>query len=106
MLQAAKRANPRPCTTVEFGASPELKDRRGYTPLGLAAYHGNTAAVLMLLLCAANVDSDNGNRQTPYMIARMFGHDSVAIALLAAGADPNARTISGDTAESLANLMR
>ena len=65
----------------------------GYQPLGLAAFFGQAETVACLLSngAAVNQPSNNPMRVMPLHSAVAGGHLAVAQALLAAGADVNAR---------------
>jgi ankyrin repeat protein len=69
----------------------------GWTPLHLAAYFGNNAAVKELLRRGAEVDAraQNGSNVTPLHSACAGDHTIVAVTLLASGADVNAEQTGG-----------
>lgn len=71
----------------------------GYTPLGYAAYFGNTDAVEFLLKSGADVNASSHNdfHLTPLHSACSSGYNSIASLLLESGADPNAQQSSGVT---------
>lgn len=71
----------------------------GYSPLGYAAYFGNTDVVEFLISNGANVNSSSHNELhiTPLHSACSYGFNSIASMLLEAGANPNAAQNSGVT---------
>lgn len=104
MRQAAKKANPADMTRLlDKGANINSTDLHGYTALHLAAGEGRGACVDILLKRGANVDARcapsiftstctfNGG-QTPLMIAAQMSYPSIVQKLLAAGADPKAKS--------------
>ena len=81
-------------------------ERYHYTALAYAAYKGHERIVQFLLDRGArvNADAENGVSyvNTPLMMASMQGHQSTAMMLLKAGADPRVRVVGGHTARELA----
>lgn len=73
---------------------------RGKTALHLAAQHGQSSMVRLLLNHGANIETASEGGWTPLLIAAKAGHSDVVDALLAANvpANVNARTSSGMTA--------
>jgi hypothetical protein len=65
------------------------------TPLGLAAWHGHTAAVRLLLAAAADIELPTAQGATPLQLAAGGGRAETVELLLAAGADPNSRCPRG-----------
>ena len=88
---------------IEAGADPNAVDGSGDTPLHLAAQSSwnetrsarSVANIKMLVSAGADVNGLNSDGKTPFFDAE---HSSVAIALLEAGADPNARDAYDGTA--------
>jgi hypothetical protein len=81
-------------------------ERHQYTALAYAAYKGHERIVRYLLERGArvNADAENGTIyvNTPLMMASIQGHQSTALMLLKAGADPMVRVVGGYTARELA----
>jgi ankyrin repeat protein len=83
---------------LDAGADPDAADQAGETPLMLVAAIGVEAAAAALLEFGAQVDRrDEAYEQTALMFAARAGHADLVSRLLAAGADPNARTRTGET---------
>jgi uncharacterized protein len=99
---------------LDGGASLQVHDRTGNTPLHLAAQVGDLNLVTALLANGADANArtpastgaaarggGGGGRgaptgaQTPLMFAARGDHEAVMRALVAAGADPNARAQDG-----------
>jgi ankyrin repeat protein len=76
---------------------PDIRTRRGDTPLHVAAFHGDVNAVRVLLDHGAGLNSRNAHRLTPLYQAVRWGHLEVAQALLDRGADPNTHDDRGET---------
>ncbi|MEZ4333626.1 MAG: ankyrin repeat domain-containing protein [Myxococcota bacterium] len=76
------------------GSAVDVVDPDGDRALGRAAEGGHADAVRLLLASGAAVDMADGQGRTPLLraaAARGTGADAAFAALLAAGADPNAR---------------
>lgn len=74
---------------VDAGVPAGLTDAAGNSLLMLAAYHGHTDAVRVLIARDALVDALNDRGQSPLAGAIFKGEDDVARVLLEAGADPD-----------------
>ncbi|MET4898431.1 ankyrin repeat domain-containing protein [Sphingomonadaceae bacterium jetA1] len=88
------------------GADVNAYEERGFTPLILAAYNGQAAAVEALLNAGADPckpDRTQGN--TAQMGVAFKGDDRIAARLLKAGCDINARNKAGQTALMMAALF-
>ncbi len=87
----------------EDDANPNLQDRRGNTPLIIAAGRGWVQGVEILLRYRANANLANASGETPLIRAVQAHNIEIATALLKAGADPD-RTdnISGKSARDYA----
>ena len=72
------------CLLLEAGASPNVRERGGYTPLHTAAHNGNKEIVRNLLFGGANLEAVSENHESPLDIALKSGHDEV-VNLLKAG---------------------
>jgi ankyrin len=103
MHEAAQRADAAMLRTlVDAGATVDLALPQGETPLMLAARTGGVDAVRLLIEHGANVNVvEQWQGQTPLMYAAALDRGAVAAALLAAGADPNARTQINDLPERI-----
>lgn len=71
---------------LEEGADPNKGDKRGRTPLYVAAYRGNMGAVQMLLDAGADPNSGNSNGDTPLSKAADVGNKEMIKLLLERGA--------------------
>jgi ankyrin repeat protein len=76
------------------------------TPLCFAAAAGDFASARSLLDAGARVDAVNDAGYTPLMLAAECNHARVVRLLLERGADPQARTLRGETALDLARAVR
>jgi uncharacterized protein len=75
---------------------------QGRTPLMLAAFRGNTAAVINLLECGADVNARDADGDTALMFAAYRGHGLIVALLLQYGANVYARARNGWTARKAA----
>ena len=75
---------------------------KGRTPLMLAAFRGNTAAVINLLERGADVNARDADGDTALMFAAHKGHALVVTLLLQYGANVYARARNGWTAKKAA----
>ena len=75
---------------------------KGRTPLMLAAFRGNTVAVINLLERGADVNARDGDGDTALMFAAYKGHALVVALLLQYGANVYARARNGWTAKKAA----
>ncbi|XP_062850256.1 ankyrin repeat and sterile alpha motif domain-containing protein 1B isoform X2 [Trichomycterus rosablanca] len=72
-----------------------MRNRRGETPLDLAALYGRLQVVRMLLSAHPNLMSLNTCQHTPLHLAARNGHHTTVQALLEAGMDVNTETEKG-----------
>ena len=77
------------------GASPNIRDRRGVTPLVFAAEEGNPEVVRRLLAAGAQVNEQARGGETALMRAAMHRRSEAVKLLLAAGADAGIKDRSG-----------
>jgi len=75
---------------IAKGLSANACDDKGNSLLMLAAYHGKTDTVDMLLKTGADPDGRNAKGQTPLGGVAFKGYAEIAKLLLDAGADPQA----------------
>lgn len=83
----------------------DAKDKKGYTPLMLAAYHGHVEAVKLLLSLTADINSRDNNGNTVLMAATFNGHLEVVEVLLEHGADLHAANFKKQTALVFARIF-
>jgi ankyrin repeat protein len=72
----------------------------------LAAFKGDIVTLRRLISSGVNVESAGRERRTPLLVACSSGHIEAASALLAAGAQVNARDVTGATALHEATQQR
>ncbi len=74
----------------------------GWTPLHYAATGGNAAIVRLFVAQGAAIEARSPNNSTPLMMAARYGSEEAVAALLAAGADRNAKNDLGMDAAAFA----
>jgi ankyrin repeat protein len=82
---------------LEHKADPNLRDKRGNTPLALAVQKGNDEATQLLLKRKADPHQTSLSGFAPLHYAAMFGNSSGAEMLLAHKANPNAKNQDAET---------
>lgn len=89
------------------GASTEIKDRNGMTPLMVAAQTGDADAARLLLTAGANVNAVDNAGETALILAVHNRDLTTARQLIANGANPDLRdTIAGKSARDYATEDR
>lgn len=89
---------------IERGANPNVRDKRGVTPLVVASRLGFIEGLQALIDAGARVDEANDAGETP-LISAVHRRDVEMIrVLLKAGADPDRADNSGRTARDYAEL--
>lgn len=89
------------------GEPPDVGDRRGFTPLHLAAQQWSVSAVQVLLNAGASVDVENSFGNTPLYVAvfNSNGRGELIQLLRSHGADPFHVNRNGQTPVGLARLI-
>ena len=103
LLRAVEACRPDLVTDLIFkGADPNIADANGKTPLMASMRFlgiDGQRMTAMLLLKGANVEATTKDGQTALTAAAAAGHDYGVMWLIAAGADPLARTPKGPLIE-------
>ena len=84
---------------IKFGSNKDVRDNDGWTPLKLAVYTGQTWSVKFLLNAGASmclVGREDWGYTLLHMASR-HGDTEIAMLLIKAGFDVNARDFSGET---------
>ena len=85
---------------IKFGSNKYVRDNDGWTPLKLAVYTGQTWSVKFLLnarrVCACIAGPMSWGYTLLHMASR-YGYTEIAMLLIKAGFDVNARDFSGET---------
>ena len=106
-LWSAAKENDLPTIAqlCEQGHDLQARDPRGYSPLMLAAYTGNSEAVALLIDRGADVDSVDLSGNSVLMGATFRGHEDIFHQLLAAGANVTAKNHAGLDAHGFAVMF-
>jgi ankyrin repeat protein len=87
------------------GADPDDADGLlGHTPLTYAAYHGLDEMLRNLVGAGASVDLVNPFKRSPLEVAIYYGREAIALALLEAGAKPDAAALAAACAHNQTRL--
>ena len=101
ILQAASFLNKNPkviMALIEAGADINAKDEDGRTSIHAAAFNNDNPAIIKTLAEAgADINAKDENGVTPLHMASMKNSIAVMTVLLEEGANPKARTESGET---------
>jgi ankyrin len=87
---------------LESGASPNLADSSGNTPLHIAAAAGDNSLAQVLLTKKPDIDKKNLDGKTPLFIAMQNNNEGLVKLLLKHGADLFAADADGSTPASIA----
>ncbi|XP_071973321.1 ankyrin repeat domain-containing protein 27 isoform X2 [Engystomops pustulosus] len=79
------------------GLGVNVTSRDGFTPLHIAALHGHSILVTLLLKHGAHVDAKNGNRALPLHLACHRGHFEVVKILMEFSTGKNKKDMNGNT---------
>ena len=91
---------------LQAGALIDAHDRKGYTPLILASYHGHCDATELLLDEGVPIDQpDTVRGNTALMGVAFKGYAAIANLLIDRGADINRTNHAGQTALMMASLF-
>lgn len=85
-------------TLLKAGASVNIRDDKGQTPLMYTSSSGYVGVVETLLKAGVSIDTRDDKGQTPLICASSSGHVGVVESLLEAGAAFDSKTEGGKTA--------
>lgn len=90
---------------LQRGADPNIRNKKGITPLQLATALGFTEGVEALIRGGANVNVGDQTGETPLIAAVHMRNPELVRVLLAQGADPDHNDNSGRSARQYMQLM-
>lgn len=90
---------------LQRGADPNIRNKKGVTPLQLATALAFTEGVEALIKGGANVNVSDQTGETPLMTAVHARNPAMVRVLLANGADPDRSDNSGRSARGYVELM-
>ena len=82
---------------IESGANVQAVDRRGMTPLHVAAVKGRDELLELLITAKADIKANDSGGRTPLHYAAMYNHKGTIDWLTRKGADINATDDEGET---------
>nr|CAH7721312.1 unnamed protein product [Callosobruchus chinensis] len=82
---------------LKYGATVDLQDKKGMTPLHFAAKNGSLYMVKSLIKKKAVIEVPNKDVMTPLHFAAIYGHSSIVRCLVGHGADINLQNKKGMT---------
>jgi ankyrin repeat protein len=91
---------------ISKGASVNVKNRQGMTPLLLACRSLSSELATLLIAKHAAVNSRDADGDTPLYLAAIFANEELVPLIISHGADVNAKNIRGLTALHAAVLIR
>ncbi len=98
ILEFARKGNVEGIKKAVNVLNLDGKDKKGYSPLMLAASNGHVEAVKLLLSLTADIHSRDNNGNSILMAATFYGHLAIVELLLEHGADPEAANDRKQTA--------
>ena len=90
---------------TQRGANPNIRDKKGITPIQIAVRLGHVDGVEALIKAGANVDINDSSGETPLIAAVHARNTELIRILLAQGASPDRTDNSGRTARDYAQLL-
>lgn len=90
---------------LQNGANPNIANKKGVTPLMLAAAKGNVDGVEALIKAGARIDEQDSLGETPLISATHRRDVTMVKLLLANGADPDRNDNSGRSARDYIAIM-